>query len=89
MKKYLKETTLSEVSAIMKMRLHMVNVPGNYGNKTDQCPLCGVRNVPRTEHFFRDCWMTRGIAEIWDARSGDMNGSVEDLKRAMNHLKKV
>ena len=71
------------------MRLHMTKLPCNYGIKKDSCPLCGLEENVETEHFFSCCLMTKRIAEIWGVTSQDLNGPVENLKNAKNHLKKV
>ena len=42
-----------------------------------------------TEHYFRECQMTRRLAGAWETDAKDLNGSVTDLKKSKNHLKKV
>ena len=89
MKQYLQDMTLSEASDILRMRLHMTKLPCNYGKDANQCPLCGHQGKVDTKHYFGECQMTRRIADIWETRSEDLNGSVEKLRNAKNHLKKV
>ena len=90
MKKYLKETSLSEAADILKTRLHMVRLPCNYGEGANGCPLCGQEGYMETEHYFGDCQMTKRMAEVWETKPEDLKeDSVDKLKNAKNHLNKV
>ena len=51
MKTYMKELPVDVVSDILKVRLHMVRLPCNYGDK-DKCWLCD-NAVAKTEHYLR------------------------------------
>ena len=86
-KPYLQETTLTEATDILRTRLHITKLTCNYG-KNDNCPLCGYIGHIRTEHYF-ECPMVKTIAEIWETTKKDLNGPLEHLVRAKNHLRKV
>ena len=87
-KQYLKETTMTEATDILRTRLHMTRLTCNYGNST-KCPLCGHKGTIETEHYFT-CQITRRLAGIWKTEPHDISGStVEELRRAKNHIKKV
>ena len=49
MKRYLKEVGVETASEILKTRLHMRRLAGNYGDK--KCQLCDEENAS-TEHYF-------------------------------------
>ena len=89
MKDYLKETSMTEATDILKTRLHMTRLPCNYGYKLTSCPLCGREGKQETEHYFSQCSATVHLAKIWAVEAVDMKGPLEHQKRAKNHLKKV
>ena len=49
MKRYFKEVGVETASEILKTRLHMRRLAGNYGDK--KCQLCDEENAS-TEHYF-------------------------------------
>ena len=52
MKDYLKVLSLTESIKVLKMRLNMIKIPGNYKNSTvNKCPLCGGKEN-NLEHYF-------------------------------------
>ena len=51
-KDYLK-MEVSEAQEIMKMRLHMMPLPCNYGGSDDGCPVCSETGKVDTEHYLR------------------------------------
>ena len=89
MKQYLQETSLTEATEILKTRLHMTKLTCNYGIKAELCPLCGVKCKVETEHFFSECRITRKIAAVWEASPEDINGPLNQMRRAKKHLKSV
>ena len=89
MKQYLQECSLTESTDIMKSRMHMVKLPCNYGLHRDKCPLCGQSGKIVTEHYFEQCQMTRRMAGIWKTNCEHLGGSIDCMKKAKNHLKKV
>ena len=49
---YINKTSIQVVKKIMKTRLHMTKLPGNFKQlEIDECPLCQVKNTS-TEHYF-------------------------------------
>ena len=89
LKDYLKDTTLTEANDILKVRLHMTKLPCNYGSSSDYCHLCGFQGKVESEHYFEQCQVTKRLANIWETQAEDLKGSIEQLKKAKNHLKKV
>lgn len=89
MKEYMKETPLKEASDILRTRLHMSKFTCNYGGERNICPLCGRIGEVTTEHYFGECHATRKLAEIWKTGPGDLEDTMERVRRAKNHLKKV
>ena len=68
LQQYLKECSVREASQMMKVRLHMVNIKGNYGGGT--CRKCGVEEET-TEHVL--LCLTDGkmhAAEEWTSDVG-------------------
>ena len=50
---YLRETNIREAKYILKMRLHMMDIPCNFtSGKQTQCWLCG-KSGANEEHYFR------------------------------------
>lgn len=86
MKNYLKESTTSETTRILKMRLHMTNIPCNYnqGEKA-RCWLCGTEDV-RSEHYF----VCPEITNNWNAKEEDVTSkNIMDLQRASKFMEEV
>ena len=49
---YINKTSIQVVKRILKTRLHMTKLPGNFKQLgIDECPLCQVKNTS-TEHYF-------------------------------------
>ena len=61
MKRYLKEVPVETASEILKTRLHMRRIGGNFGIK--KCGLCKVENAS-TEHYLT-CSGTLLLREYW------------------------
>ena len=60
-RKYLGETKVRDAKRILKMRLHMMDIPCNFGDKS--CWLCKENDV-QSEHYFecteiRNLWRTK------------------------------
>ncbi len=47
------EMKVGEAQEIMKMRLHMMPLPCNYGGSDDGCPVCNETGKVDTEHYLR------------------------------------
>ena len=88
-KQYLQDNAPKEASELLKTRLHMTKLTCNYGASSSNCPLCGYEGKVETEHFFGSCKRTMRLAEIYETTASDLKGSVDQLKKAKNHLKKV
>ena len=88
-KDYLGKLTVNETRAIIKARLHMTKVPGNYKKLgIDVCPLCNQKEVS-TEHYF-ECNRCRMLADTWKVKKEDLRSSdVQKLKDVANFLQKV
>ena len=65
-KRYLDERTVEESRWITKMRLHMTDIPCNYG-QGEVCWLCGCRNAT-SEHYF-ECPETETLRKCWNIES--------------------
>ena len=90
LKDYLKLTNLTEAKDILRSRLHMTKLTCNYGHTDDpRCPLCGYGGRIETEHYFSKCPWTKHLANVWKTTENDLYGSLEDMKRAKNHLMKI
>ena len=91
-KEYLCGTDIREVKKILRVRLHMSSLPGNYkGGGDGTCPLCneGKGNI---EHYI-DCHHTKRLANVWgvevnDLRSQDINtlSSVGNFTESVEEL---
>ena len=54
-RQYIKEGTMDEIAEIMKLRLHMHQLPCNYKTSQEngrQCRFCYLDGCIRTEHYF-------------------------------------
>ena len=89
-KSYLKESTVSQATRILKARLHMLNLPCNFRKEVadDTCPLCGVDKI-RTEHYYH-CQQTEKLRNIWKTGEDDLlSDDVATLARTTNFLEAV
>jgi hypothetical protein len=72
------KTSLKMTKAIIKSRLHMSKIPGNYKNKgVVECPLCN-EHEGSTEHYF-ECNRTRYLVQTWEVTREDLQS--QDVKR--------
>ena len=88
-KEYLGNATLKDVSKIIKSRLHMCKVPGNFKQKgVTMCPLCGEEEGS-TEHYF-DCKRTKYLVQIWEVKKEDLQSlETNKLKRVAKFIDKI
>ena len=88
-KKYLENVSLNDAKKIIKSRLHMCKVPGNYKQKgVTLCPLCEDEEGS-TEHYF-DCKRTKYLVQIWDVKKEDLQSQeTNKLKRVAKFMEKV
>ena len=71
MKDYLKVLSLTESIKVMKMRLNMTKIPGNYkNNSVNKCPLCGEKEN-NLEHYF-ECKKVNRIRKSFNITMKDM-----------------
>ena len=89
-KGYLKETTVTQATRILKARLHMTNLPCNFKKEEvdDTCPLCGVDKI-RTEHFYY-CQQTEKLRKLWNTGENDLlSEDASDLTKTAKFLEAV
>ena len=88
-KEYLNVVSLHDSKKILKTRLYMNRIPGNYRGKGEGiCQLCKEKKG-NVEHYFR-CKDTRQLVEAWDVKEEDL-GSLqkERMLRVANFVAKV
>ena len=87
-KRYLDERTVEESKLITEMRLHMIDIPCNYG-QGEVCWLCGCRNA-NSEHYFQ-CSETEQLRKCWNIKSCDemKSDNVMELLNASKFLQQV
>ena len=83
------EVDLQMGKKILKTRLHMCRVPGNYkGNGSGMCPLC-VEKEGSTEHYFQ-CKNTTELSKVWEVTVDEMGShDVSKMKDVARLLEKV
>ena len=90
LKGYLKETSITQATQILRARLHMTKLPCNYkqDTKDEGCPLCGAQSI-RTEHYFH-CDQTKALRKAWNTSQDDLiSESTADLIKAASFLEAV
>ena len=88
-KEYLCTASFYESKKILKARMHMSKLPGNYKGKGEgTCPLCNMEKG-NLEHYF-ECRCVRQLVEEWDVEKSDL-GSLEKerMKAVVNFIEKV
>ncbi len=88
-KEYLRTASFYDSKKILKTRLHMSKLPGNYkGGGEGICPLCN-REKGNYEHYF-NCRYTRQLVQEWDVSEKDLESlEKEKLKAVANFIEKV
>ena len=88
-KGYLENNNLRETKKILKTRLHMTNLPGNYkGGGTGICTLC-EREEGSTEHYFQ-CPQVNHLARTIGVNKEDLEDKNEEkMKNVANFIEKV
>ncbi len=88
-KEYLSTTGFHNSKKILKSRMHMSKLPGNYkGNGEGICPLCheGKGNL---EHYFQ-CRSVRLLVDEWKVTVSDLRSlEIEKMKAVANFIEKV
>ena len=86
-KDYLSEVSVEDSKSITRMRLHMNELPCNYGGG-HVCWLCGENSV-NTEHYFQ-CSETELVKLYWNTESQDMKrNETLNLTRASKFMELV
>ena len=72
MKEYLQRETLQDVKKVLRYRVHMNSIPGNFKGKKREgiCPLCSEQEG-NTEHYFR-CDKVQQLKEIWEVSEKEL-----------------
>ena len=88
-KEYIGKLPITDIKKIIKARLHMTKIPGNYKQLgVMECPLCG-QGESHTEHYF-ECSRCKQLATTWGVDKDDLRSEdIEKLKNVGNFLEKV
>ena len=71
-KQYLSNTNLVNTKKIMRTRLHMTKIPGNYkGRGEGTCLLC-EKEKGSTEHYVDNCPNVSQLVKAWGVESSDI-----------------
>ena len=60
---------IQEVQEILKMRLHMMPLPCNYGGSGKGCPVCTEEGKIETEHYLQ-CTGVEYLRKKWGLKKG-------------------
>ena len=88
-KHYLSNMDLNYVKKVLRTRLHMSKLPGNYkGGGEGTCLLCNLEKGS-TEHYF-DCPRVRQLVEVWDVQEKDLESlELDKMKAVANFIENV
>jgi hypothetical protein len=89
-KKYLKgEVGLTTAKKILRTRMNMTKVPGNYkGGGSGMCTLC-EQGEGSTEHYFQ-CKSVSLLTDIWEVTANDLRSQeVKKMKDVARFMEKV
>ena len=88
-KEYLGKLPLMQVRKILKVRMNMSKVPGNYKREgMETCPLC-QRGEGSTEHYF-ECKRVRQLAKVWDVKKEDLESqNIHKMREVACFMEKV
>ena len=83
------KVSLAEVKKILKMRMNMNKVPGNYKGKWGAtCPLC-KKGEGDMEHYF-ECKMVMQLRKVWDVKMDDLsNNDIKKMTSLANFMENV
>ena len=69
--------TMKEYKRVLKMRMHMVNIPCNFNHGEQvRCWLCGMENV-KSEHYF-ECLEITNTRKCWNTKKEDITSQNEE-----------
>ena len=81
-KDYLSRSSLEEVKKIIKVRMHMSKLPGNFKEGGDGlCLLCN-ETKGSTEHYF-ECGCVTQLVKIWGVQKEDLASQEMSKMRAV------
>ena len=84
-KEYLDVLNLEEARKILRMRMHMSKIPGNYkGRGEGKCTLC-QEEKGNMEHYYR-CKSVRQLVEVWRTKEDDIRSLDKDRMKAAAHF---
>ena len=88
-KKYFSMMNMTEMKQVIRVRMHMSKLPGNYKEGGDgMCPLCNEEKGS-TEHYF-ECTNTKRLAGEWGAKKEHLVSQEPNvMKRVANFIEKV
>ena len=88
-KEYLGCMELQTVKKVIKARLHMSKLPGNYkAGGEGKCLLCNIAKGS-TEHYFQ-CPGASQLARVWEVQERDLKSQdIDKMKAVANFLEKV
>ena len=88
-KEYIGKLMPTETKKIMKVRMHMTKIPGNYKQLgIMKCPLCNGDEIS-TEHYF-ECGSCTMLAERWGVSKEDLRTQqLDKMKDVAKFLEKV
>ena len=71
MKDYIGKLSVNDTKKVIRARLHMTRIPGNYKQlEIKKCPLCESSEI-NTEHYF-NCRRCERLAKVWGVSSDDL-----------------
>ena len=88
-KEYLGCMELQTVKKVIKARLHMTKLPGNYkAGGEGECLLCNIEKGS-TEHYFQ-CPGVSQLVRVWEVQERDLESQeIDKMKAVANFLEKV
>ena len=71
MKDYIGKLSVDDTKKVIRARLHMTRIPGNYKQlEIKKCPLCESSET-NTEHYF-NCKRGERLAKVWGVSVDDL-----------------
>ena len=84
-KEYLETMSFDQTQKILRMRMHMSKLPGNFkGRGEGICPLCD-KEKGNLEHYYR-CNSVRQLVEVWRTKEDDVRSLDKDQMKAAAHF---
>ena len=88
-KEYIRQVSMKDMKKILKVRMHMSKIPGNFKRAgLETCPLC-KRKEGSTEHYF-ECEEVSRLREAWGVEKKDLQSlDIGKMKDIANFMEKV